>query len=190
VPAGRSARHGADLNVIDEPGCWILLHFLTAFPDTMPAIGVLLEFDANINVRDRFFGFTALTWAVMHRRFDLVQFSAPTAPPSSSRTTSPGRRLFFWPSTLKSRRLLQALADSSSVASKNSSSVPSRGSRTATASPSSPTRRLSCDIAQAGPAQERVGESDHSTIIGPCSPTRITAEFRQHDEQLAGLTRR
>jgi ankyrin repeat protein len=73
VPAGHSARHGADLNVIDESGCWTLLHFLTPFPDTMPAMEVLPEFQANINARDHFFGFTPLTWAVMHRRLDLMQ---------------------------------------------------------------------------------------------------------------------
>jgi ankyrin repeat protein len=66
---------GADPNVTDEAGggC-TLLHYLTGFPDTKPSIEVLLEFKANIHARDRFFGLTPLTWAVVHRRLDMVQF--------------------------------------------------------------------------------------------------------------------
>jgi hypothetical protein len=53
---------GANANVNDEDGggC-TLLHYLTAFPDTKPSIEVLLQFKANINARDSFFGFTPLT---------------------------------------------------------------------------------------------------------------------------------
>jgi hypothetical protein len=63
---------GANPNVNDEGHT--LLHFLTAFPDTKPSIEVLLQFKANIHARDSFFGFTPLTWAVVQRRLDLVQF--------------------------------------------------------------------------------------------------------------------
>jgi hypothetical protein len=55
------------------------------------------------NARDAFFRSTPQTWAVVVRTW--CSFSSPTTPPSSSRTTSPGRRRVFGPSTLKSRRL-------------------------------------------------------------------------------------
>jgi ankyrin repeat protein len=50
---------GADPNVTDEDGggC-TLLHYLSGFPATKPAIEVLLEFKPNIHARDAFFGFT------------------------------------------------------------------------------------------------------------------------------------
>jgi ankyrin repeat protein len=102
---------GADPNVLDEAGCCTLLHFLTAFPDTMPAMEVLLEFKANINARDNFFGFTPLTWAVLHRRLDLVQFlfahGAAVEIPDGQPWTTPR----FWAKHLGEPAILQALAD-------------------------------------------------------------------------------
>ena len=95
---------GADPDVKDEGGCCTLLHFLTAFPDTVAAMEVLLQFKANINARDSFFGLTPLTWAVLHRRLDVVQFLLANGAASRSRTTSPGRRRVFGPAPLKSRR--------------------------------------------------------------------------------------
>jgi ankyrin repeat protein len=63
---------GANPSVNDEG--YTPLHFLTAFPDTTQSMEVLLEFQADINARDSFFGFTPLTWAVLNRRLDLVTF--------------------------------------------------------------------------------------------------------------------
>ncbi len=102
---------GANPNVYDEDDAWTLLHFLTAFPDTKPAIEVLLEFKANINARDRFFGFTPLTWAVLHRSLDLVQFllahGAAVELPDDQPWTTPR----FWAKHLEEPAILQALAD-------------------------------------------------------------------------------
>jgi len=102
---------GANPDVNDESGCCTLLHFLTAFPDTMPAIEVLLQFKANINLRDSFFGFTPLTWAVMHRRLDMVQFllahGAAIELPDDQPWTTPR----FWARHLEEPAMMQALAD-------------------------------------------------------------------------------
>jgi ankyrin repeat protein len=102
---------GANPNVIDEDGCCSLLHFLTAFPDTERSMKVLLEFQANIDARDNFFGFTPLTWAVMHRRLDLVQFlrahGAAVEFPDDQPWTTPR----FWAEHLEEPAILQALAD-------------------------------------------------------------------------------
>ena len=99
---------GAKANVNDEG--YTLLHFLTAFPDTQPSIEVLLEFKANIHARDSFFGFTPLTWAVLHRRLDLVQFllahGAATELPDDRPWTTPR----FWARQLEEPAILQALA--------------------------------------------------------------------------------
>jgi hypothetical protein len=66
---------GANPNASDEAGggC-TLLHYLAASPDARPSIEVLLQFKANINARDSVFGLTPLTWAVVQRRLDMVQF--------------------------------------------------------------------------------------------------------------------
>ena len=102
---------GADPNVIDEDGGCTLLHFLTAFPDTKPPIEVLLEFKANINARDSFFGFTPLTWAVVHRRLDMVQFllahGAAVELPDDQPWTTPR----FWAKHLEEPAIMQALAE-------------------------------------------------------------------------------
>jgi ankyrin repeat protein len=102
---------GANANVYDEDDGYTLLHFLTAFPDTKPSIEVLLEFQANINARDNFFGFTPLTWAVVQRRLDLVQFllahGAAVELPDDQPWTPPR----FWAKHLEEPAILQALAD-------------------------------------------------------------------------------
>jgi ankyrin repeat protein len=102
---------GANPNVYDEDGAWTLLHYLTAFPDTKPAIEVLLQFDANINTRDKFFGFTPLTWAVVQRRLDMVQFllahGAAIELPDDQPWTTPR----FWAKHLDEPAMMQALAD-------------------------------------------------------------------------------
>ena len=103
---------GANPNVNDEAGggC-TLLHYLTAFPDTKPSIEVLLQFKANINARDSFFGFTPLTWAVVHRRLDMVQFllahGAAIELPDDQPWTTPR----FWAKHLEEPAIMQALAD-------------------------------------------------------------------------------
>jgi ankyrin repeat protein len=100
---------GANPNVNDEGHT--LLHFLTAFPDTKPSIEVLLEFKANIHARDSFFGFTPLTWAVVQRRLDLVQFllahGAAVDLPDDRPWTTPR----FWAKHLNEPSIMQALAD-------------------------------------------------------------------------------
>ena len=102
---------GADPNVNDQDGggC-ILLHYLTGFPDTKPSIEVLLQFKANINARDGFFGFTPLTWAVVHRRLDMVQFllahGAAVELPDDQPWTTPR----FWAKHLEDPAIMQALA--------------------------------------------------------------------------------
>jgi ankyrin repeat protein len=102
---------GANPNVYDDDDGYTLLHFLTAFPDTKPSIEVLLEFQANINARDNFFGFTPLTWAVVQRRLDLVQFllahGAAVELPDDQPWTPPR----FWAKHLEEPAILQALAD-------------------------------------------------------------------------------
>jgi ankyrin repeat protein len=103
---------GANPNVTDEDGGnYTLLHFLTAFPDMRPAIEVLLEFKANIDARDRVFGFTPLTWAVVQRRLDLVQFllahGAAIELPDDRPWTTPR----FWAKHLNEPAIMQALAD-------------------------------------------------------------------------------
>jgi hypothetical protein len=103
---------GANLNVKDEDGggC-TLLHYLTAFPDTRLSIEVPLEFKANINGRDSFFGFTPLTWPVVQRRLDMVQFllahCAAIELPDDQPWTTPR----FWAWHLKEPAIMQALAD-------------------------------------------------------------------------------
>ena len=88
-----------------------LLHFLTVFPDTMPSMEVLLQFKANINARDNFFGFTPLTWAVVHRRLDMVQFllahGAAIELPDDQPWTTPR----FWAKHLEEPAIMQAFAD-------------------------------------------------------------------------------
>jgi ankyrin repeat protein len=103
---------GANPNITDEDGggC-TLLHWLTAFPDTKPSIEVLLQFKANLNARDSFFGFTPLTWAVVHRRLDMVQFllahSAAIELPDDQPWTTPR----FWARHLEEPAIMQALAN-------------------------------------------------------------------------------
>jgi ankyrin repeat protein len=102
---------GANPNVNDEDGAWTLLHYLTAFPDTKPSMEVLLQFKANINARDSFFGFTPLTWAVVQRRLDMVQFllarGAAIELPDDQPWTTPR----FWAKHLEEPAIIQALAD-------------------------------------------------------------------------------
>jgi ankyrin repeat protein len=102
---------GANPNVLDEDGTCTLLHYLTAFPDTKPAIEVLLEFKANINARDRCFGFTPLTWAVVQQRLDMAQFfrarGAAIELPDDRPWTTPR----FWAMHLEEPAILQALAE-------------------------------------------------------------------------------
>ena len=84
---------------------------MTAFPDTKPSIEVLLQFKANINARDSFFGFTPLTWAVVQRRLDMVQFllahGAAIELPDDQPWTTPR----FWAKHLEEPAIMQALAD-------------------------------------------------------------------------------
>ncbi len=100
---------GANSNVNDEG--YTLLHFLTAFPDTKPSMEVLLEFKANINARDSFFGFTPLTWSVLHRRLDLVKFliahGAAVELPDDQTWTTPR----FWARHLEEPAIVQALGE-------------------------------------------------------------------------------
>jgi ankyrin repeat protein len=101
---------GADPNITDEEGggC-TLLHYLTRFPATKPSIEVLLEFKANIHARDGFFGFTPLSWAVVHRRLDMVQFllahGAAIELPDDQPWTTPR----FWAKHLEEPAIMQAL---------------------------------------------------------------------------------
>jgi len=99
---------GANANVNDG-GC-TLLHYLTADPDTKPSIEVLLQFKANINARDSFFRFTPLTWAVVQRRLDMVQFllahGAAIELPDDQPWTTPR----FWATHLEEPAVMQALA--------------------------------------------------------------------------------
>jgi ankyrin repeat protein len=100
---------GANPNVNDEGHT--LLHFLTAFPNTKPPIEVLLEFKANINARDSFFGFTPLTWAVVHRRLDLVQFFVARGAALELPDDQPWSTPRFWAKHLEEPAILRALAD-------------------------------------------------------------------------------
>jgi ankyrin repeat protein len=102
---------GANPDVTDEDGTGCtLLHYLTGFPDTKPAIEVLIEFQANIHARDGFFGFTPLTWAVVHRRLDMVRFllahGAAVELPGDEPWTTPR----FWAKHLDEPAIVQALA--------------------------------------------------------------------------------
>jgi ankyrin repeat protein len=103
---------GANPNVNDEAGggC-TLLHYLAASPDAKPSIEVLLQFKANINARDSVFGFTPLTWAVVQRRLDMVQFllahGAAIELPDDQPWTTPR----FWAKHLGEPAMMQALAD-------------------------------------------------------------------------------
>ncbi len=103
---------GANPNVNDEDGGGgTLLHYLAASPDAKSSIEVLLEFQANISARDGFFRFTPLTWAVVHRRLDMVQFllahGAAIELPDDQPWTTPR----FWAKYLKEPAIMQALAD-------------------------------------------------------------------------------
>jgi ankyrin repeat protein len=102
---------GANPNVNDEDGggC-TLLHYLTGFPDTRPSIEVLLEFKANINARDGFFGFTPLTWAVVHRRLEMVQFLLAHGAAIELADDQPWTTPRFWAKYLEEPAILQALA--------------------------------------------------------------------------------
>jgi ankyrin repeat protein len=102
---------GANADVTDdEGGGCTLLHYLTGFPDTKPAIEVLLQFKANINARDSFFCFTPLTCAVLNRRLDMVQFllahGAAVELPDDLPWTTPR----FWAKHLEEPAIMQALA--------------------------------------------------------------------------------
>jgi ankyrin repeat protein len=102
---------GANPNVNDEAGDGCTsLHYLAARPDAKPSIEVLLQFKANINARDGFFGFTPLTWAVVHRRLDIVQFllahGAAIELPDDRPWTTPR----FWAKHLEEPAMMQALA--------------------------------------------------------------------------------
>jgi ankyrin repeat protein len=103
---------GAEANVTDEEGggC-TLLHYLTRFPATKPSIEVLLEFKANIHARDAFFGFTPLTWAVVHRRLDMVQFLLAHGAASELPDDQPWTTPRFWARHLEEPAILQALGD-------------------------------------------------------------------------------
>jgi ankyrin repeat protein len=99
---------GANPSVNDEG--YTLLHFLTAFPDTKPAMEVLLEFKANINARDNYFGFTPLTWAVLHRRLDLVQFLVAQGASIELPDDQPWTTPRFWAKHLDEPAIMRALA--------------------------------------------------------------------------------
>lgn len=101
---------GADPHVTDEEGCGsTLLHFLSGFPKTKPSIEVALRFRADINARDGFFGLTPLTWAVTHRRLDMVQFfvdhGAAIELPDDQTWTTPR----FWAKYLETPEILKVL---------------------------------------------------------------------------------
>jgi ankyrin repeat protein len=102
---------GANPNVKDEDDGYTLLHFLTAFSDTKPSIEVLLQFQADINARDSYFGFTPLTWAVVQRGLGMVQFllahGAAIELPDDQPWTTPR----FWAKHLEEPAIIQALAD-------------------------------------------------------------------------------
>jgi ankyrin repeat protein len=83
---------------------------LAAFPDTKPSIEVLLEFKANIDSRDSFFGFTPLTWAVLHRRLDLVQFLLAHGAAAELPDDRPWTTPRFWARQLEEPAILQASA--------------------------------------------------------------------------------
>jgi ankyrin repeat protein len=102
---------GANPNVTDEDGNYTLLHFLTAFPDTKPSIEILLQFKANIHARDRFFGFTPLTWAVVQRRLDMVQFLLAHGAAIELADDQPWTTPRFWAKHLEEPAIMQALAD-------------------------------------------------------------------------------
>lgn len=99
---------GANPDVSDEG--YTLLHYLTMFPETNSSMEVLLRFNANINARDGFFGFTPLTWSVVQRRLDMVQFllahGAAIELPDDQAWTTPR----FWARHLEEPTILQALA--------------------------------------------------------------------------------
>jgi ankyrin repeat protein len=103
---------GANPNVNDEDGggC-TLLHYLSASPEAKPSIEIMLQFKANINARDSFFRFTLLTWAVVQRRLDMVQFllahDAAIELPDDQPWTTPR----FWAKHLEEPAIMQALAD-------------------------------------------------------------------------------
>lgn len=101
---------GANPNVYDEDGAWTLLHYLTAFPDTKPSMEVLLEFKANIDARDAFFGFTPLTWAVVQRRLDLVQFFLAHGAAVELADDQPWTTPRFWARHLEQPAIVRALS--------------------------------------------------------------------------------
>jgi ankyrin repeat protein len=103
---------GANPNVTDEYGAGCtLLHYLTGFPDTEPSIEVLLQFNANINPRDGFFRLTPLTWAVLHRRLDMVQFLLDHGAAVELSDDQPWTTPRFWAKYLEEPAILQALAN-------------------------------------------------------------------------------
>ena len=71
----------------------------------------MLAFQANINAHDSVFGFTPLTWAVVQRRLDMVQFllahGAAIELPDDQPWTTPR----FWAKQLEDPAIMQALAD-------------------------------------------------------------------------------
>lgn len=99
---------GANPNVAEDG--YTLLHFLTAFPNTTPPMDVLLQFKANVNARDDFFGFTPLTWAVLHRRLDLVQFLLARGAAVELPDDQPWATPHFWAKHLEEPQIMQALA--------------------------------------------------------------------------------
>jgi ankyrin repeat protein len=103
---------GANPDVTDEEGggC-TLLHYLAARPDSKPSIEVLLHFKANINARDGFFRFTPLTWAVVHRRLDMVQFLLSHGAAIELPDDQPWMTPRFWAKHLEEPAMMQALAD-------------------------------------------------------------------------------
>ncbi len=101
---------GANPNVTDEEGgVCTLLHYLAANPEAQASTEVLLEFGANINVRDNVFHFTPLTWAVIQRSLDMVQFlvshGAAVELPDDKPWTTPR----FWARHLDEPAIVQAL---------------------------------------------------------------------------------
>jgi ankyrin repeat protein len=71
----------------------------------------VLEFKAIIPARDSFFGFTPLTWAVVHRRLDMARLllahGAAIELPDDQLWTTPR----FWARHLDAPAIMQALAD-------------------------------------------------------------------------------
>jgi hypothetical protein len=70
-----------------------------------------LQFKANMNARDGFFGFTPLTWVVVHRQLDMVQFLLAQGAAIELPDDPPWKTPRFWAKHLLEPAIMQALAD-------------------------------------------------------------------------------